>query len=378
MRRSLIQPIQADLNRKIILVSGARQCGKTTLAKMLGEPYDYLNFDVAEHRIAIIEKSWDRKKPIIILDELHKLKKWKSYLKGIYDDEGIPPGLVITGSAKLDTYKKVGDSLAGRFFSYRLHPFDLAELAQIDTKLNTEKTLTQLLLLGGFPEPFLDGRETYYKRWRRSHLDIILRQDLLDLESVHEITSIETLVQLLRKRVGSPVSYASLARDLQCNDKTVRRWLSLLESMYVIFKVTPYHRNVARSLLKSAKYYFFDNGLVQGDQGTRLENLVACALLKQLHFLQDCLGRELELFYLRNKDGREVDFLISENLKPILLVEVKWADNTVAPSIGHFASMLHVNKAIQIVKELPREKTFASGLEIRRAANWLASLPSTL
>jgi len=376
MQRSLAPFIREDLSRKIILISGPRQTGKTTLARMLGDRYDYLNFDVPEHRLSLVEQSWDRRKGYVIFDELHKMRKWKVFLKGIYDGEGLSPGIVVTGSAKLNTYRKVGDSLAGRFFLFRLHPLDLHELAeQRQVQAGIEVTLDRLLNVGGFPEPFLHGTERFYHRWRRSHLDVILRQDLPALEHVQEITAIETLVQLLRKRVGSPISYSSLSRDLQCSDKTVKRWLSLLESVYVIFKVSPHHRNIARSLTKAPKYYFFDTGLVIGDQGVRLENLVAGALLKRVQFAQDCLGKDLDLFYVRDKDGREVDFLVTLDEQPQMLIEVKWSDDAPAPAIAHFAPLLGVKRAVQLVRHLSRDKTFPTGLEIRHAATWLSEIP---
>ncbi|MBW6486007.1 MAG: ATP-binding protein, partial [Syntrophobacterales bacterium] len=265
MKRYLEEYIQKDLKRKIVLLTGPRQAGKTTLAKMLSNNFDYLNYDYAEHRLSLMDKSWDRSRELVIFDELHKLKNWKSWLKGIYDAEKIPPSLVVTGSAKLDVFKKAGDSLAGRFFQFRLHPLDLKEIKNVSGTDGLDEKLDRLLKIGGFPEPFLEGDETYYNRWKRSHLDIILKQDLIDLENVQQITSIETLIQLLRKKVGSPISYSSLAEDLQCSDKTVKRWLDILETLYVVFKVPPFHRNIARSILKSPKYYFYDTGQVPDD-----------------------------------------------------------------------------------------------------------------
>ncbi|MCK4618872.1 MAG: ATP-binding protein, partial [Desulfobacterales bacterium] len=229
MKRYLTNYILDDLKKKIVLLTGPRQSGKTTLSKMLSSNFDYLNFDNPEHRLGLIERSWDRSRDLIIFDELHKLKNWKSWLKGIYDTEGVPPRIIVTGSAKLDTYRKVGDSLAGRFFQFRLHPFDLKEIKKINGPDNIQAVLDRLLDTGGFPEPYLEGSTRFYNRWKRSHLDIILKQDLVDIENVQQITSIETLIQLLRKRVGGPVSYNSLARDLQCSDKTVKRWLTILE-----------------------------------------------------------------------------------------------------------------------------------------------------
>ena len=244
MKRYLEKYILKDLKKKIVLLSGPRQTGKTTLSKILMTGYDYFNYDSSEDRVGLLEKSWDRSKNLIIFDELHKLKNWKSWLKGIYDTEGVPPAIIVTGSARLDFYKKAGDSLAGRFFQFRLHPLDLKEIKNIINPKNLDAELDKLLNTGGFPEPFLDGDLSFYNRWKKSHLDIIIKQDLIDLENVQQITSIETLIQLLKKRVGSPVSYSSLARDLQCSDKTIKRWLIILENMYVVFRVSPFHKNI--------------------------------------------------------------------------------------------------------------------------------------
>lgn len=374
MKRYLEQYIQEDLKRKIVLITGPRQTGKTTLAKMLTESFDYFNYDNAEHRLSLLEKSWDRSKDLVIFDELHKMKNWKSWLKGIYDTEKIPPSIIVTGSAKLDAHKKVGDSLAGRFFEFRLHPLDLKEIKNILGPKDLEEKFDKLLKIGGFPEPYLEGDETYYNRWKRSHLDIILKQDLVDLENMRNITSIETLIQLLKKKIGSPISYRALAEDLQCSDKTIKRWLTLLETLYIVFKVPPFHRNISRSLLKSPKYYFYDTGQVPDEAGMKLENLVACSLLKEIHFRADCLGEKWDLYYLRNKDGREIDFFLTRQDKPALMIEVKWSDEERSPNFSFFEKYLAGVKKIQLVKELKREKTYPDGTEIRTARNWLSEI----
>lgn len=201
-----------------------------------------------------------------------------------------------------------------------------------------------------------------------------MKQDLIDLENVQQITSIETLIQLLRKSVGSPVAYSSLARDLQCSDKTVKRWLTILENMYVIFRVTPLHRNVARSILKAPKFYFYDTGQVLGDAGVRLENLVACALRKEIHYRGDCYGEDRQLFYLRNKEGREIDFCITDGHEPKLLIEVKWSNVNLNPNFKVFSKFLPGIKMIQLVREIKREKTYPNGVEVRNATGWLSTL----
>lgn len=374
MKRYLEKYIQEDLDKKIILLTGPRQTGKTTLSKMLNNNFDYFNFDNLDDRLSLQEKSWDRSKDLVIFDELHKLKNWKSWLKGVYDTEGIPPSLLVTGSAKLDTYRKVGDSLAGRFFQFRMHPLDLKEIKMFINPENLEAELDKLLEIGGFPEPFLNGTNRFYNRWKRSHLDIILKQDLIDLENVQQIIQIETLIQLLKNRVGSPVSYSSLARDLQCSDKTVKRWLTILENMYIIFKVPPFHKNIARAIQKAPKFYFYDTGQVIGDPGIKLENTIACAIQKEIHFREDCFGEEKKIYYLRNKDGKEIDFCTTANDSPSLMVEVKWKDETLSSNFEIFKKFFPQIKMVQVTKELRKEKTFPNGVEIRTAHKWLADL----
>ncbi len=374
MDRYLSKYIQEDLTKKIVLVTGPRQVGKTTLSKMLCKSFDYFNHDHPEDRLALLERSWDRQKSLIIFDELHKLKNWKSWLKGIYDKEGLVPSILVTGSARLDTYKKVGDSLAGRFFQFRLHPLDLKEIRIFLKPDELETELDKLLLLGGFPEPFLHGTQRFYNRWKQSHLHIILKQDLIDIENVQQITLVETLIQLLRRRVGSPISYSSLARDLHCSDKSVKKWLTILENMYVLFKVPPFHKNIARAIQKAPKFYFYDTGQVLGDQGLKLENTVACAIQKELHFLEDCLGESGKLHYVKNKDGKEIDFCIAKDNSPTLLLEVKWNESSLSPNFEIFKKFFPGVKMVQISKKLNREKTFPNGTEIRLASRWLTEL----
>lgn len=373
MNRYLTKALLEELNNKILLVTGPRQCGKTTLSKMLcPHNFQYINFDLAEHRLLLHEKSWDREKALIIFDELHKMNKWKVWLKGIYDVEGIPPALLVTGSAKLEAFRKVGDSLAGRHFQFRLHPIDYKE-AVAHSGIEKQEIFERLMTVGGFPEPFLKGSTTYYNRWRRTHIDLILKEDLLSLSAVRDIQSIEMLIEMLRSRVGSPVSCNSLARDLHKSPNTVQHWLQLLENLYVIFRVQPYHKNIARALLKEPKYYFYDNGMVQGDNGSKLENLVACALLKEVHRAQDVEGAALALYYLRNKDGHEIDFLLTHQHRPQQLIEVKWREAKLTPNFKKFLPDMPL-KRVQLVGDIAQNKSFPSGERIESAQKFLAEL----
>ncbi|MBP9679885.1 MAG: DUF4143 domain-containing protein, partial [Bacteriovorax sp.] len=291
-------------------------------------------------------------------------------IKGIYDVEGVRPRLLVTGSAKMDIYRKGGDSLAGRHFSFRLHPFSVSELKE---QMSPKDCLDRLLKVGGFPEPFLNGGEEFAKRWRHTHLDRILKEDLLELEIVRNLKLIEILTDLLADRVGSPVSYNSLARDLEISPHTVKKWIGILESLFVVFVVTPYSKNIARAILREPKIYFYDTGRIKNDPGARLENVVACALLKKIQMGQDLRGEKSELYYVRDKEKREVDFLTVIDRSIHDLVEVKLSEENISSNLVYFAEKLKPKKAAQVVlntrKELEKNK-----IALIKAENYLIDL----
>ena len=314
-------------------------------------------------------------KKYIIFDELHKKQRWKSWLKGIFDSEGIPPGLVVTGSAKMDVYKKVGDSMAGRFFSFRLQPLCLKELLHQNPKKKINEVMERLLLYSGFPEPYLEEDQDFYNMWEKTHIDIIIKQDLVDLESPRNITQIETLVELLKDSVGNPVSASRLSDRLgSCSPKTVQNWLEWLERLYIIFRVNPYSKNISRSLKKMPKYYFYNWALLRHDKGLMFENLVAFSLLKENQLREDTKGEKRGLYYLRNKEKHEIDFLLTKGQKVVALMEAKWSEDNLHPHFKTFSNYFDNIPRIQLVKDLKREKTFPGGVEIRRASHWLAEM----
>jgi len=370
MRRYLEEGIKKDFKDKIVILSGPRQVGKTTLSRQLVSSHAYLNYDSTADRKIIKKEEWPRDVELVILDELHKMKNWKSWIKGIYDTEGIPPALLVTGSARLETYRKGGDSLAGRYFSYRLHPLSVKEICSFLNE-SPKNALDNLTKFGGFPEPYLNNDEAFAKRWRRTHIDTIIREDLLDLEKIRDIKSIEILIDLLRARVGSPTSYSSLANDLQVSIHTVKHWLQILENLCVVFPVRPYHRNIARSLLKEAKYYLYDSGAVDGDLSAKLENVVALALLRELHLLEDSTGSKVSLHYLRDREKNEVDFLTIIDGKPALMVEVKVSDDNFSKSLYRFHNFLKDAKSVQIVYTLKRRKS-TKGMDMLPIHEFLA------
>lgn len=378
MQRYLFKELKKYVGKKILLISGPRQVGKTTLSRTLFPNYDYFNFDRLNDRKKLMAEEWNREADLIIFDELHKMKKWKQWLKGIYDTEA-KKNFLVTGSARLDTHRKVGDSMAGRYFQYRLMPFCLKELAQ-NKHHNPKDNLNDLLKLSGFPEPLFSSSESFYKKWRKSHLDIIVRQDIAEIETVKRITDLEFLIELMKTKVGSILSYNSLREDLMTDDKTIKRWLTIFENSYLLFKITPFSKNILHSTKKAPKYYFYDFPRID-NYGARLENLVALSLLKEIYLLNDTEGEDYGLHFLRDKDHNEVDFLITKNKKPILAIEVKTSDVEISSGFKKLTNQLLVHfpelKRIQLVKNLERDFSNKEGVKILNLEKYLSSLKLT-
>jgi predicted AAA+ superfamily ATPase len=351
--RYLEKYLQEDLHRKMVFVGGPRQVGKTTLAKsILSGSYPdgrYFNWDFDEDRHDIIERKWTDSTSLLVFDELHKFPRWKSWLKGIYDVSHELHKFLVTGSARLDIYRKGGDSLLGRYHYWRLHPFTQDENP---LGLSPQETFERLMTLGGFPEPFLVGDERFARRWRRERFDRILREDVRDLESIRNIQNLSLFVDLLRRRVGGLITISNLANDLQISPKTAKSWLELAERMYLLFAVRPYTKSLARAVLKPPKVYFYDNGDVIGEDGARFENFIATHLLKRLNFLEDRDGHRYELKFIRDKEGREVDFAIVKDGELLELIEAKWNDDTVSRHLRYYVNKLKPIKATQIVAKL--------------------------
>ena len=382
MQRYLSDRLTADLQKKLVFLTGPRQVGKTTLSRQLMQAADaqYLNYDVAADRAVIARASWRPQSQLLVLDEIHKMTDWKSWLKGVVDGKPSGQQLLVTGSARMDTFRQSGESLAGRFYSLRLHPLSVREWCEHapqdlhgGQRPTPEEALARLLERGGFPEPMLDTERQGADRWRRQYIDGLVREDVLEFSRIQQLTSMRLFVDLLRHRVGSPLSLASMARDLAVSPPTLRNYLGILQALFVVFAVHPWHRNIARSVLQQPKIYFFDTGLVQGDEGVRFENLTACHLLKHAQWQQDALGRECALHYLRTKDGAEVDFALSDGERLTGLIECKWADPAPHRALLRFAGELPAAHAVQLVRSL-RQPEQRGPVQIARAADWLAQL----
>ena len=340
---------------KMVFIGGPRQVGKTTLAKHLlmetGKMGRYLNWDYAPDQLDILEMKWSENDRLLIFDELHKYRKWKNWVKGLYDVIGEKHSILITGSARLDVYKRGGDSLLGRYHYWRLHPYTIDDFPQ---EISPQEAFKRLMTIGGFPEPFLKGNTRTARRWRLERFRRILQEDIRDLESVHDIQAMGLLVNLLRERVAQRLTYDKLAAKIHVAPNTVKKWIELLERMYLTFIVRPWQGSLTKGIRKQPKIYFFDNGDVNDEPGVCFENLIATTLLKRLHFYEDSEGVPCELRYVADASKREVDFAIIIDGSLHELIEVKYSDENISTSLKYFKKRLHPQKTTQIVANLKR------------------------
>lgn len=367
--RYLVPQIEKDLSKKMVFVGGPRQVGKTTMAlRILGsDSTGYLNWDVPEHREKILRRELPPT-PLWVFDEIHKFKSWRNFLKGLTDARNAKRRILVTGSARLDYYRRGGDSLQGRFHYLRLHPLSVAELG-----IGTQKDFESLLTLGGFPEPFFSGSEVEAKRWSREYRSRLIQEDLVSLERIQDLGNLELLMIRLPELVGSPLSINALREDLQISHKTLANWVAVLERLYALFRLPPFGAPKIRAVKKEQKHYHFDWSVIP-DPSFRFENMVASHLLKWIHFEQDSKGRELELRYFRDIDGREVDFLITENRKPIQAVECKWSDAEIHPALRYFKERFPRCDAFQISAVGKKDYVSDRGIRVFPALQFLQGL----
>lgn len=342
--RYIFNNIKSDIKRKMVLIGGPRQVGKTTLAKRFIKNGDgYLSWDDLEDRAIIRKHQINSELDCVVLDEIHKYVRWRMLLKGLFDKYGTHLKIIATGSAKLDHFRKGGDSLFGRYHYYRLHPLTLTEVLKHDKNEKIEN----LLEFGGFPEPFKYKDKKFHKRWQRERLSRVVSQDISDLGTVKEISLIELLVDLLPSRVGQPLSIKSLQEDLEVSPNTVSRWITLLEQVYYCYRIIPYGPPKVRAVKKTNILYLWDWSEVE-DPGFRFENMVASHLLKYCHYLEDTEGDKMELRYIKDIDGREIDFVVLKNKKPVFAVECKTGEKSFSKHIFYFKERTNIPKFYQV------------------------------
>ena len=348
-KRYISSFIQEDLASKMVFIGGPRQVGKTTLSLSLLEDKleekspAYLSWDSLQDREQILNAQLPANEKIIIFDEIHKYAGWRNLLKGLYDKNKSDISFIVTGSARLDYYRKGGDSLLGRYHYYRLHPLSVMECSGDPDK----NLVDQLLRFGGFPEPFLAGNERFWRRWRREHISRVIYEDLRDLEHVKEITKLELLLSHLPECVGSPLSVNRLAKLLQVAHASVEKWISAFERLYIVYRIAPFGSPRIRAVKKENKLYFWDWS-TNKEIGPCFENMVAGHLLKYCHFIEDTEGYNMELRYIRDTDGREVDFVVLQEGKPVFAVECKTGERNPSVACRYFRERTAIPRFYQV------------------------------
>lgn len=367
--RYLTDMVSEDLGAKMVFVSGPRQSGKTTLARHLLEQRHglgterYLNWDDDVARTRILAREFPLE-GMLVFDELHKFGRWRNYLKGIYDTHSGSVEILVTGSARLDLYRRGGDSLQGRYHHLRLYPFSLREAGC---------AVADLLELGPFPEPLLSGSARTARRWSRAYRSRVIREDVEDLEKVEELGALEQLSVRLPDLVGSPLSVNALREDLQVAHRTAARWLDILERLLFLFRLSPFGAPKIKAVKKSRKHYHFDWTAIR-DDGPRFENLVAFHLLKECHWLEDSQGWDCDLRFFRDVEGREVDFVQIVDGRVTRFVECKLSETRVDPSLVYLKRKFPEVAAVQVVAKSGVERFADPGIRVTSADAFLAEL----
>jgi len=403
-RRPYLRTWQDLVSEKsMVFCAGPRQVGKTTLSKIISESYTntlYFNWDDPRERSRLIENPFffeelarkDASPPLIVFDEIHKYRDWKNYLKGVYDKFHSSYRFLVSGSGRLDIYQKGGDSLAGRYVLFHLWPFTIAELGNIRKEIDVflreplgipsaggkalMKKWKRLSSLSGFPEPYLSGRATTYRRWTTTYSSQLIREDIRDLTGIRSIGEAETLYFLLPSKVGSPLSVPSLAADLKVSYNTILNWLSAFERFFLTFSITPWAKKIARAIQKERKLYLFDIPRVE-DPGARFENMIALELWRAVTSWNDLGHGQFSLHFVKNKEQQEVDFLIVNNRKPFLLIEAKLSESSPTVPLRKFQSALKI-PAVQLNEEAEGYRLFSNNgqsILVAPAHQWLSQLP---
>jgi len=404
MDRVLYKKIWGKISeyKNMIFISGPRQAGKTTLSKSISDDFTnfyYYNYDIIDEKRKVIEdplfyEKLNRKDdsiPLIIFDELHKYYDWKNYLKSVYDRDGKNYKIIVSGSGRLDIYEKGGDSLAGRYFGFHLWPFTLSELAEnninfdefINNPVGIYKVKNHIRSIwedleefSGFPEPFLKKSKQYYRIWSNTYKKQLLREDIRDITHIRNIEKVELLFSMLSSRIGSPLSMSNLANDIKVSFDSVKGWIHIFERFFLIFLLSPWHRKISRSITKEKKVYFFDYAGIQS-QAARIENMAALEIYRAVNNWNNLGLGDFSLHYIRNREKQEVDFLIVNNSKPFLLIEIKLSDTTPSKSLRKFQKQLKI-PAVQLVNKPGVYKTFSYNdfkIIVVSIDHWLSILP---
>ncbi len=369
MKRYLEDQILGDMKEKMVFVGGSRQVGKTFLSQQIAEQffqkYEYRSWDVVSDQKKIVDLTFSPESELIIFDEVHKYTHWKNHIKGFYDRFRNVYRIIVTGSARLDLYRKGGDSMMGRYHYHRLHPISLAEACgsyagfdidryEDDFRLEfyepQNQLFRELMEFGGFPESFFKKNKRSLRRWQNERKKRLVHEDIRDLENIHEISLLGILVEILPERVGSLLSINALREDIKVAHQTLAKWINVLESFYYCFRIYPFASTVIKSLRKEPKLFLWDYSEIK-EEPVRFENLVASHLLKFVHYLYDSYGLNAKLMYLRDIQKREVDFVVVIENRPVMAIEVKMKKQKISTPLKYFAGKLQIPHVFQIIME---------------------------
>ena len=404
MKRPLYENICSQLSRfrKMVFIAGPRQAGKTTFVQMIAKKYSnslYFNWDILDHKQKMVSAPQfyenvqrnDASTPLIVFDELHKYPSWKNYLKSIYDRDKDNFNFLVSGSGRLDIYQKGGDSLAGRYLLFHLWPFTLAELAGnaiafdkmtaqpfaiYQCKNDTQQIWKRLAKYGGFPDPYLNEDIQFYQIWSNTYKRQLLREDIRDFAAFRNMEKVELLFSLLPSKIGSPLSIASLAGDIQVSFDSVKAWLDLFENFFLIFRISPWTVKINRTITKEKKLYLFDYAGIESD-AAKFENMVALELFRAVTNWNDRGLGQFSLQYIRNREKEEVDFLIADNRRPFILIEAKLSENHSIKSIYKFQKILGIPAAVLVNQPGICKVVSNADMKIMTisADHWLSLLP---
>ena len=368
LKRGLKEQIADDLKEKMVILAGPRQAGKTTLAKSIRRgDHMYLNYDVTQDRRKILNEEFTES-TLWVFDEIHKFRKWKNFLKGIYDSQKGQHEILVTGSARLDLARKAGDSLQGRYHLLRMHPLTFKELGIL-----RQSTLNELFQLGGFPEPFFSSSRKKANRWSNEYQSRVIEEEISKQERINDLSAFELLSMRLPECVGSPLSINALSEDLQYNFATVRRWLLLLEKFYSLFFVAPFGSSNVKAVKKERKHYHFDWNCLESP-GARFECMIAVHLLKYVQFYEDTEGRKLQLRFFRDIEGREVDFVVTERDRAIMAIECKYSDDEISKPLKFFKGKFPTVACWQLSLDGKKNYVSKDGIRVAPAIELLKDL----
>ncbi|HBQ21916.1 MAG: hypothetical protein A2Z91_00985 [Deltaproteobacteria bacterium GWA2_38_16] len=382
IKRNIEEALLKDLNKKFVFLAGPRQVGKTTLANEIMKQLKgiRLSYDDDDDRPKILKREYVHES-WVCLDEFHKFKRWKQHIKGVYDKYHETLHVLLTGSARLDVFQKSGDSLFGRYYLYHLHPLTCGELSSsfmvpllsdIHQLAPKAAGIPELLTFGGFPEPFKSQSAQEHLRWSNMRRALLVREELRELTHIQLISLIEQLLLLLPDRIGSLFSYNALSEDIRVSPPTIQTWMNMFQSLYIVFKILPYSKKIHRAIQKQPKFYFYDWSQIQ-DESARFENFIASHLWKAIQLWNDLGEANLSLNFIRDRDRREVDFLITKDQKPWFLIEAKLAETSLSESLIHFSNSLGIPGIQLILKSDIYKKQ--GNLSLISADRWLLHLP---